>query len=199
MEAERSDAPGGKSARTRESIVVALFELVKEGNLHPRGEEIAAKADVSVRTLFRHFDDMESLFAVAQAIMAERMDSNLVLPTVSGPFVERCHAYAVAQGTLYDDSRNYLLFYASRAKTVDDVNKIEKMASQKLRLRLWSALPECAAVQRPIREAIEQLFSFHAWQQLRYEQDLSKEEAVNAICKCAQALLKDAMIKIDIS
>ncbi|MEQ9518410.1 MAG: TetR/AcrR family transcriptional regulator [Parvibaculum sp.] len=199
MEDDRSDAPGGKSARTQEKIVIALFELVKEGNLRPLGEEIAAKAEVSVRTLFRHFADMESLFAIAQAIMAERMTGDLGLPSVSGPFVERCHTYAMAQGKLYDESRNYLLFYASRAKTVNEINKLEKTSSQHLRLRLWSALPECAAAHPPIREAIVQLFSFHAWQQLRHEQGLSSEDAVNTICKCTHELLKASMIKIDIS
>lgn len=199
METMCFDAGAGKSARTRQGIVSALFELVKDGNLQPRAEEIAANAEVSVRTLFRHFADMDSLFAVAQALMTERMESNLSLPAMNGPFSERCLTYAKTQADLYEDGRNYLLFYASRAKNVEEINAIEKRTGQKLRLRLWSALPECAAVPPPIREVIEQNFSFHAWQQLRHEQGLSYDDAIDAICKTTQTLLQAAMIKIDVS
>ena len=48
-----------RGARTRERIVDAVFELVSEGTVRPTAEEVASRAGVGIRTVFRHFDDME--------------------------------------------------------------------------------------------------------------------------------------------
>ena len=57
------DGRVARSERTREAIAEALLELLNEGVLRPRAQEIAKRADVAVRTVFQHFDDMEGLYA----------------------------------------------------------------------------------------------------------------------------------------
>jgi AcrR family transcriptional regulator len=45
-----------------------VTQLVDEGNLHLRTAEIAERAEVSVRSIFRHFPDLEALYlSVADA------------------------------------------------------------------------------------------------------------------------------------
>lgn len=192
MEAVSVDGRSGRSVRTREKIIFALFDLIREGNLRPRGEEIAERAEVAVRTLFRHFDDMESLFASAQAIVSERMDVDGPLPDVRGDLEERCRAYATEQAGIFTENRNYLLFYTARVRTEAEANAIRTASAKTARLRLWSALPECAAAPPPIRRAVEELFSFQSWDQLRFEQSLSHEDAVDTIVFSAHLLLKAA-------
>lgn len=58
-----ADGRVARGARTRESIVDALLSLLNEGNPSPGAREIAARADVSVRSVFQHFDDIEALYA----------------------------------------------------------------------------------------------------------------------------------------
>ncbi len=163
MAAQQSDGRSDRGLRTHERIVLALFELIREGNLRPRGEEIADKAGVAVRTLFRHFDDMEGLFGTAQAFMSEEFGVDMVAPKVEGTLEERALAYAKAQGAIYEENRNYLLFYVSRAKTEEEANAIRSANSQSLRLRLWSALPEVAAADPVSRHGVEALYSFQMW------------------------------------
>ena len=67
-------APDGRlqrSERSRQAIVQALLGLVGEGVLEPTAEQVAARADVGIRTVFRHFSDMESLFAEMSALAVE--------------------------------------------------------------------------------------------------------------------------------
>ena len=45
------------------SDIDALQELVHEGVLVPTAQTVAERAGVGIRTVFRHFDDMETLFA----------------------------------------------------------------------------------------------------------------------------------------
>ena len=67
------DGRVARSERTREAIAEALLELLEEGVLHPRAQEIAKRADVAVRTVFQHFDDMEGLYAEILRRQSERI------------------------------------------------------------------------------------------------------------------------------
>src|SRR5512147_1181801 len=57
-----SDGRQRRSERSREAIVQALFELVGDGILQPTAQQVAEAAGVGIRSVFRHFADMESLF-----------------------------------------------------------------------------------------------------------------------------------------
>lgn len=47
------------------AVVDALLDLFAEGNLRPGADEIAARSGVSRRSVFRYFDDLDSLDRVA--------------------------------------------------------------------------------------------------------------------------------------
>lgn len=53
-----------RSAQSRDRIVEALLDLVAGVVVTPSAEAVAARAGVGLRTVFRHFRDMESLSAV---------------------------------------------------------------------------------------------------------------------------------------
>ena len=57
-----------RSERTHKRIIDAVIQLVEEGNPHLRTAEIAERAEVSVRSIFQHFPDLEALYlSVADA------------------------------------------------------------------------------------------------------------------------------------
>lgn len=58
------DGRTARAQRTRESIVKACVDLVGEGDIRPTAPRIADRAGVSVRSVFQHFDDLETLFAM---------------------------------------------------------------------------------------------------------------------------------------
>jgi TetR/AcrR family transcriptional regulator of autoinduction and epiphytic fitness len=74
-----TDGRNARSRRTRHAVVDALLALLREGNPRPTAREIAARAEVSLRSVYVHFDDLDDLFLTA----ARR---HFVL--VSGLFVE---------------------------------------------------------------------------------------------------------------
>ena len=51
-----------RSLDSRARIVAAMLELVRLGNASPNAVEVAARAGVGLRSVFRHFKDMESLY-----------------------------------------------------------------------------------------------------------------------------------------
>lgn len=67
------DGRTARAQRTRDAIVGACVALVDAGDYRPTAPRIAEEAGVSVRSVFQHFDDLETLFA----LVAERALSNV--------------------------------------------------------------------------------------------------------------------------
>src|SRR4051794_23912967 len=59
------DGRAARSARTRRAIVDALRALHHEGDLRPTAPRVAERAGVSLRTVWQHFNDLESLLVEA--------------------------------------------------------------------------------------------------------------------------------------
>jgi AcrR family transcriptional regulator len=57
-----------RSVRSRELIIEAMLNLVAEGILVPTAQQVAERADVGIRSVFRHFADMESIFEAANEL-----------------------------------------------------------------------------------------------------------------------------------
>lgn len=57
-----SDHRNARSERTRANISNALLHLLEEGHHQPCAQLVAKRANVSVRALFNHFQNMEGLY-----------------------------------------------------------------------------------------------------------------------------------------
>lgn len=74
---EQADEPvDGRTARamrTREAIGEATLALLIEGDYRPSAARIAERAGVSVRSVFQHFDDLETLYAAVGGRVAQQV------------------------------------------------------------------------------------------------------------------------------
>jgi TetR/AcrR family transcriptional regulator, regulator of autoinduction and epiphytic fitness len=64
-EPERIDGRRARRASNRQAAVDALIALYREGRYTPTAVEIAERAGLSVRSLFRYFDDVDDLAGAA--------------------------------------------------------------------------------------------------------------------------------------
>jgi AcrR family transcriptional regulator len=78
-----SDGRRQRSANSARRIVEAMITLVRAGNLAPSAEAVSKQADVSLRTVFRHFEDMDSLYLEMSAVIEAE-----VVPLVTAPLPE---------------------------------------------------------------------------------------------------------------
>jgi AcrR family transcriptional regulator len=67
------DGRVARGMRTREAIVDACLVLVDEGDLRPSAPRVAERAGVSVRSVFQHFDDLETLYGAVGDRLVERL------------------------------------------------------------------------------------------------------------------------------
>ena len=48
-----------RSQKSQNIILESIINLIINGNLYPTAEEVAKESGIAIRTVFRHFDDME--------------------------------------------------------------------------------------------------------------------------------------------
>lgn len=62
---DRSDGRVLRGIRNREAVVEAFISLIEEGDPRPTARAIAARAGLSLRSVFQHFDDLEQIYEAA--------------------------------------------------------------------------------------------------------------------------------------
>ena len=93
-----TDGRNQRRDRNREAVVSALLELYREGNLGPSTDEIAARAGISARSLFRYFDDVDSLVRAAIARQQEHVAPLYALDIPAGAALdERIERFVTAR------------------------------------------------------------------------------------------------------
>lgn len=173
---------------TRSRIVAAAVELMREANINPTADEIAARANIGRRSVFRHFKNMEGLH---QLIILELGKPLALVPP---PFQS-----SDWQGQIYEImDRRLAIFEAFLPfKRAADAHRHASPVLQadynahvsSMRSRLTSVLPSDIRGRQPLFEAIDLALSFEAWQRLRVEQQLCVAEAREAIATLLSHLL----------
>jgi TetR/AcrR family transcriptional regulator of autoinduction and epiphytic fitness len=97
-----SDGRTARSQRTRDSVVEALLDLLNDGNPRPTAREIAEQANVSLRSVYVHFDDLEDLFLAAAGRHLERILPLLQSVPAGGPLPDRLTAFTDRQARLLE-------------------------------------------------------------------------------------------------
>lgn len=145
MTAIQADGVDGRHLRrdrNRTAVVDALLELYGEGSLAPGADEIAARAGISARSLFRYFDDLDDLARASISRQQERISHLWATDaTPEQPLPERIER-----------------FVASRIRLLEGMGAVGRVA----RLRAVSqpiVAAELTRVRRALRRQLEQLFA----------------------------------------
>lgn len=189
MATETEDGRKRRSERSREQIIEAMFELVSGGELDPGAARIAEVANVSLRTVFRHFEEMDGLYQEMNRRVAAE-----VMPIVQSPF----------NSTDWRDIVRELV--GRRAEVFERImpyrvcGSIRRFRSSFLmqghqdfvameRAILDSVLPEEVRSNVMLEAAFDSALGFDTWRRLRQDRGLSVEEARGAVRNLVEALL----------
>lgn len=189
------DTPDGRarrSERSRELIGDALFDLVGEGHAEPTAQQVAERAGVGLRTVFRLFADMEALYATLDArLLAEVKPTLRDAPPQGASLATRASALVADRGTLFERIAPYKRASNLKRGRSPFLADQHRQLVQQLRARLLRWLPELREAPGDLLEALDQATSFEAWDRLRNEQDLSRPRARAAMERAVKALLNE--------
>ena len=193
--ATAAQVPDGRRARsfvTRSAIIKTMVELVAEGNPDPGAVEVAERSGISLRTVFRHFEEMENLHLEIAAQVFER-----VRPILDQPLERR------EWPVFLDESvarRAEFFEILAPFKTAIDVHRHRSraIAAQHRRITVMSrdllaaALPAEIVSNQPVFELLTLLLSIETWQRLREQQGMTVAEAQDAVLRAVRAVAQTA-------
>lgn len=87
--ASRVDGRNLRAEATHNAILAAARSLIDESGLPPKIADVAERAGVSVRSVFQHFKDLDTLcVAVADVVIGEMLDTTQTIEG-EGPLADR--------------------------------------------------------------------------------------------------------------
>ena len=182
-----------RGERNRELIIDAVLELVGEGELQPTAEQVAARAGVGTRTVFRHFADMEGLHTEISARLEQDVRPMFEDPLPEGPTRDRLRALVRRRAAVYERIAPYR-HSGSLYRWHSEVLAERHVAmNRELRAELDHVIGGEARAPE-LREALDLVVSFEAWDRLRREQRLGPARA-REVMETAAVALFDAAAK----
>jgi TetR/AcrR family transcriptional regulator, regulator of autoinduction and epiphytic fitness len=191
-----ADGRIARSVRARAAIVDALLALLEEGNLQPSAPQVAERAGVSLRLVFHHFSDMESVFREAFLVFFRRriLPFKDAFPTGDGPFAKRLKQFVSTRAKMYEtvsSVRRAVELMEPFSPTLQGDLTQGRKANAAEALQAFG--PELEALPKGVRGAVTQalivLTSFAGWQTLRRDQRLSAESSEAALTEGIHRLL----------
>jgi TetR/AcrR family transcriptional regulator, regulator of autoinduction and epiphytic fitness len=172
--------------RNLQAAVDAVLGLLEDGHPQPTAQQVAERSGVSMRSIFRIFEDMESLHAAAVARQAERIQALAVVVPDDATTAERIDALVAARSRLFETigpvRRSGLRQAASSPAIAAGLHR----ADRALRAEVQHVLQ---LDDGPELDGADAVTSFEAWDRLRTAQGLSRAGAERTLTLVLTRLL----------
>ena len=156
-----------RSERNRNAILDAFYTLLAEGVLFPRASQVAERTGIAVRTVYRHFSEIDSLFDELNARLHHDIRDLLTLEPPSGTLEQRVKALVVAHCELFERTAPFVRSRDYNLHRHEWLVKERERSDAVLEHRVHTWVPEIAAAPPAVRDAIEAVLSFDYWNRLR--------------------------------
>jgi AcrR family transcriptional regulator len=173
-----------RSERSRKVIVDAMIALIEEGIYIPTAQQVADQAGISIRTVFRHFSEMEKLYAEIDEVLRPAYTQRFISTEKTGSLEERILALVETRVGAYVDILP--LQKATAAILWRSEYFRQGYAANQLALRkdLLQWLPELKSAPATL-EAVDSLTSFEFFDRLYSHQKLSSAAVIALINQAA--------------
>lgn len=187
---KKADGRLQRSANSRQRIQDAAFALCERGILVPTAQEIADESGVGLRTVFRHFSDMESLFAEMDKILLARFDHLLSYKIdTKGAFESRLNGLLEMRAQQWESFGPYLRMTLAQKWRYKILTENYNRQMNLVRKDMVRWLPELTKLSSEKLLAAETATSFEAWHRLRTLNGQSEKQAQAVMQATLLALL----------
>lgn len=180
-----------RGARNHEAIVQALYELVREGALQPTAERVAERAGVGTRTVFRQFEDLETLFrSLGERVIAEVLALLDTTPP-SGDLDADLRVIIARRARIFGFIAPFRRAGGLVRHTSTYLQSLDAMLALALHAGLTTIVgPHLRDDGGDTLEALDLLLSFESWDRLRDQRGLSRKRAERVLLKAATTLAR---------
>jgi AcrR family transcriptional regulator len=184
-----TDGRRERSRSSRSKIIAAMLDLVGNGDVAPSAARVAEVAGVGLRSVFRHFDDMDELYKEMGDVIEARV-MPIILQAPSGTtWKEKLIDIADRRAKVFETilpfriSANLKRFQSPYL--MQDYRRMLRLESETVEAHLPQAVMHDVVAAR----GLNVILSFQTWRLLRHDQDLPVDDAKAVV----RRLLTDAM------
>jgi AcrR family transcriptional regulator len=194
----QSDAPAQRaldgrlqrSEASRKRIVRAMLDLIGSGDVAPGAEAVAARAGVGLRTVFRHFENMETLYQEINATITAELRPLAEQPFNSADWRSQLNELVNRRVRIFERIMPFkIAAEVHRHHSPFLARKTAEMI-QEQRAALVRIVPAKVRTDNGFVEALDLLLSFESWRRLRKDQKLSVARAQRTLDSLLTALLR---------
>lgn len=180
-----------RSKSSRAKIVAAMLELVGAGNVAPSAAEIAETAGVGLRSVFRHFTDMDALYREMTVAIVAKVAPIIARAPEGDTWQARVRDLAGRRALVFEAIMPYRISANARryesAYLEGDFRRMLRLESEALRAHL----PPHVLADATGAQGLGVILSFATWRLLRHDQRLPEDEALAVV----RRMLDDALAR----
>jgi len=176
------DGRTARRQRNRDAVLDAVLELFTEGSLSPCAPEVAERSGVSLRSVYRYFDDTDELIRLAIARNMSRIRPLFVVEGLGeGAMEERVERIVASRVRLFSENAPMMRATLRTAPTNEIIRQQHEHNLEELRRQIEAMFePELGLLarveQREVVAAMDVLLGFSALEHLTCSRGCSVDE-----------------------
>lgn len=182
-----------RSERSKRAILEACGTLMEEGQLVPTAQMISDKANVPIRSFFRHFPDMQTLFRELDASLEPHYERSFAEVVSTGTLSERIESAVKLHAKTWEENKPVIRSTKAQLWRYSVLQENYARWQRRLRKDLDSRIPELKEVDADTRELVDSFTSFEMWARLRDHQKLSSKKSTKLIRALVEKTIVDAL------
>ena len=178
-----------RSHSSRAKIVKALLDLVEGGTISPSAAEVAEAAGVGLRSVFRHFDDMDSLYREMSDGIEAKVLPMMLKPLEASEWKGRIRELAERRVSVFEAILPFRISASIKRHQSEFLMQSYKRMLRVERQGVEALLPEAILADPAQANAVLAPLSFQTWRLLRHDQELPIATARTVVLRLVEAVL----------
>jgi AcrR family transcriptional regulator len=170
----QEDGRAQRTLRSRSNIIEAVLGLYAEGVLVPTAQQVADRSGLGIRTVFRHFSEMEALFIAGDELLYKRFEQEPVEPP-EGDLSNRITQLVSLRMKIYHDYSPFIRATLVQKWRYPQLDKQYRTFTKRLKQQVVFFLPEAKQLSEPILELLIIALSYESWDKMRTMDKRSKK------------------------
>ena len=177
-----------RSHKSQNIILDAIIRLINNGNYYPTAEEVAKESGIAIRTVFRQFDDMESLLMKVDESINNKLLNDEKIIKLDLPLFSRLELIIEERLYYYHKYENIMIATITQLPKYKILQKRYPEYQKLLRKRTEKIIPELLNIKSNNQELIDASLSFGFYQRLKF-QGLDKSNIAKSVYNQCKKLI----------
>lgn len=166
-----------------------MIALAEEDEIAPSADLVAQRAGVGRRTVFRLFEDMESLYREMHEAMHSRIDYIRAMPIEGETWRARLDCLLERRVKLFEEILPLKVASDAHRHRSPFLQEAHAETTRTLRQMLQFVLPKAVKDDADLLEALDAILSIDVWRKLRRDQKLTQKNAARVLKRLVDAAL----------